>query len=75
MKIKNMGAAALSGRIFYGTMETSDGGQSGRWVGAKQDVTDMALKAVADHLYKTGNDYTFTTVDGNEITLSVAKKL
>lgn len=26
MKIKNMAASGLSGRIFYGTMETKDGG-------------------------------------------------
>lgn len=25
MKIKNMAASGLSGRIFYGTMETKDG--------------------------------------------------
>lgn len=74
MKIKNMAASGLSGRIFYGMMETSNGGQSGRWLAGKQDVTDMAIKAVAEHCYQTGNSYSFQLVTGETITLSVEVK-
>lgn len=71
MKIKNMATSGLSGRIFYGTMETKDGGHSGRWLAGKQDVTDMAIRAVAEHCHITGTDYDFTLTDGRVIKLSV----
>ncbi|ECL8515688.1 hypothetical protein G6K62_003858 [Salmonella enterica subsp. enterica serovar Rubislaw] len=73
MKIKNMAASGLSGRIFYGTMETKDGGQSGKWLAGKQDVTDMAIRAVAEHCHLTGNEYSFTLNDGRVITLAVTE--
>lgn len=73
MKIKNMATSGLSGRIFYGTMETKDGGQSGKWLAGKQDVTDMAIRAVAEHCLLTGNEYSFTLNDGRVITLAVTE--
>lgn len=45
-KIKTMGASPLSGVIYHGTLDTD----KGAWVGNKTDVTEMACKAVAEHL-------------------------
>lgn len=73
MKIKNMATSGLSGRIFYGTTETKDGGQSGKWLAGKQDVTDMAIRAVAEHCHLTGSEYSFTLNDGRVITLAVTE--
>lgn len=57
MKIKNMAAS----------------GQSGKWLAGKQDVTDMAIRAVAEHCHLTGNEYSFTLNDGRVITLAVTE--
>ncbi|WP_434088188.1 DUF7446 family protein, partial [Escherichia coli] len=46
MKIKTMGASPLSGRIFQGTLNT----EKGMWVGKREDVTDQAVRAVAEHM-------------------------
>ena len=48
MRVKTMGASPLSGRIFQGTLNT----EKGMWVGKREDVTDQAVRAVAEH----GND-------------------
>ena len=67
-KIKTMGASPLSGSIFYGTLDTD----KGRWVGQKTDVTEMACKAVAEHMLHTKNDKVYKLKDGREIVLSLA---
>ena len=41
-KIKTMGVSALSDTIYYGTLNT----EKHMWVGKREDVTDMAIKAV-----------------------------
>jgi len=66
-KIKTMGASPLSGSIFYGTLDTD----KGRWFGQKTDVTDMARRAVAEHLYHTGDTHTYELKDGRLLVLSV----
>ncbi|HEJ7928013.1 TPA: hypothetical protein SMI23_001800 [Serratia marcescens] len=66
-KVKTMGASPLSGSIFYGTLDTD----KGRWVGQKADVTDMARRAVAEHLYHTGDSHTYELKDGRLLVLSV----
>ncbi|HEJ7990192.1 TPA: hypothetical protein SMI27_000830 [Serratia liquefaciens] len=66
-KIKTMGASPLSGSIFYGTLDTD----KGRWVGQKSDVTEMARRAVAEHLYQTGDSHTYELKDGRHLVLSV----
>lgn len=45
-KVKTMGASPLTGTIYQGTLDTA----KGQWVGQKTDVTEMACKAVAEHL-------------------------
>ncbi|MDW5511768.1 DUF7446 family protein [Serratia proteamaculans] len=66
-KIKTMGASPLSGSIFYGTLDTD----KGRWVGQKTDVTEIARRAVAEHLYQTGDSHTYELKDGRQLVLSV----
>ncbi|HIE3985923.1 TPA: DUF7446 family protein [Serratia marcescens] len=66
-KVKTMGASPLSGSIFYGTLDTD----KGCWVGRKTDVTDMARRAVAEHLYHTGDSHTYELKDGRLMVLSV----
>ncbi|EMV7214774.1 hypothetical protein AADG07_005685, partial [Escherichia coli] len=46
MRVKTMGASPLSGRIFQGTLNT----EKGMWVGKREDVTDQAVRAVAEHM-------------------------
>lgn len=66
-KVKTMGASPLSGSIFYGTLDTD----KGRWVGQKTDVTEIARRAVAEHLYQTGDSHTYELKDGRKLVLSV----
>lgn len=66
-KVKTMGASPLSGTIFYGTLDTD----KGRWVGHKYDVTEMARRSVAEHLYHTGDSHTYELKDGRLLVLSV----
>ncbi|ENM7042143.1 hypothetical protein AB8L40_004484 [Escherichia coli] len=60
MKIKTMGASPLSGRIFQGTLNT----EKGMWVGKKEDVTEQAVKAVAEHMMIKDQKYAYGTKDG-----------
>ncbi|TXE64805.1 hypothetical protein [Serratia nematodiphila] len=66
-KVKTMGASPLSGNIYYGTLNT----EKGLWVGQKTDVTDMARRAVAEHLYHTGDSHTYELKDGRLLVLSI----
>ncbi|KAB1581138.1 DUF7446 family protein [Serratia marcescens] len=66
-KVKTMGASPLSGAIFYGMLDTD----KGCWVGHKSDVTEMARRAVAEHLYHTGDSHTYELKDGRLLVLSV----
>ncbi|EOT4348287.1 hypothetical protein ACNDZH_004520 [Escherichia coli] len=58
MRVKTIGASPLSGRIFQGTTE------KGMWVGKKEDVTEQAVKAVAEHLMIKDQKYAYETKDG-----------
>lgn len=69
-KIKTMGASPLSGSIFYGTVDT----EKNRWVGQRTDVTEMARRAVAEHLYQTGDSHAYELKDGRMLVLSVEIK-
>ncbi|HEJ7090436.1 TPA: hypothetical protein SMF67_001068 [Serratia marcescens] len=66
-KVKTMGDSPLSGSIFYGTLDTN----KGCWVGHKSDVTEMARRSVAEHLYHTGDSHTYELKDGRLLVLSV----
>ncbi|HEI2915528.1 TPA: hypothetical protein SI393_005153 [Escherichia coli] len=66
MKIKTMGASPLSGRIFQGTLNT----EKGMWVGKKEDVTEQAVKAVAEHLMIKDQKYAYETKDGKWLIIS-----
>lgn len=66
MNIKQIGASALSKRIFLGTLNTI----KSKWVGKKEDVTDMCLAAAAEHLLNCNKDICFPTKDGKFLVLS-----
>lgn len=66
MKIKKIGASALSGTIFQGTLNT----KTHMWVGNKTDVTDDCVAATAEHMRCVKKDYCFPTTDGKFIVLS-----
>lgn len=66
--IKTMGASPLTGTIYYGTLNT----EKGIWVGHKTDVTDMACRAVAEHLMHEKISRVYGLHDGKELMLSVA---
>ncbi|ECH6755297.1 TPA: hypothetical protein ACGT6A_002292 [Salmonella enterica] len=67
-KIKTMGASPLTGTIYYGTLNT----EKGMWIGKKTDVTDMACRAVAEHLMHKKISRVYELHDGKELVLSVA---
>ncbi|HHS3619814.1 TPA: DUF7446 family protein, partial [Escherichia coli] len=54
-----MGASPLSGRIFQGTLNT----EKGMWVGKREDVTDQAVRAVAEHMMIKDQKYAYETKD------------
>ncbi|TXE22596.1 hypothetical protein FOT63_25340 [Serratia ureilytica] len=62
-----MGASALTGNIYYGTLNT----EKGLWVGQKTDVTEMACLAVAEHLYTTKKSKVYHLRNGSELVISV----
>lgn len=66
MKIKTMGASPLTGQIFQGTLNT----EKGMWVGKKEDVTEKAVKAVAEHLMIKKQKYAYGVKDGKYLILS-----
>ena len=66
-KVKAIGASALTGNIYYGTLNT----EKGLWVGQKADVTEMACLAVAEHLYTTKKSKVYHLRDGRELVISV----
>ncbi|EBF8131256.1 TPA: DUF7446 family protein [Salmonella enterica] len=66
MKIKTMGASPLTGQIFKGTLNT----EKGMWVGKKEDVTEQAVKAVAEHLMIKKQKYAYVVKDGKYLILS-----
>ncbi|EAM3902330.1 TPA: hypothetical protein N4521_000002 [Salmonella enterica] len=66
MKIKTMGAIPLTGQIFQGTLNT----EKGMWVGKKEDVTEQAVKAVAEHLMIKNQKYAYVVKDGKYLILS-----
>lgn len=65
--IKTMGASPLTGTIYYGTLNT----EKGMWVGKKTDVTEMACRAVAEHLMHEKISRVYELHDGKELVLSV----
>lgn len=66
MNVKTMGASPLTGTIYYGTLNT----EKGMWVGKKEDVTDQAVKAVAEHLMIKKQKYAFGVKDGKYLIIS-----
>lgn len=66
MKIKTMGASPLTGQIFQGTLNT----EKGMWVEKKEDVTEQAVKAVAEHLMIKKQKYAYVVKDGKYLILS-----
>jgi hypothetical protein len=66
MKIKTMGASPLTGQIFQGTLNT----EKRMWIGKKEDVTEQAVKAVAEHLMIKKQKYAYRIKDGNYLIIS-----
>ena len=66
MRVKTMGASPLSGRIFQGTLNT----EKGMWVGKREDVTDHAVRAVAEHMKIKDQKYAYETKDGKWLIIS-----
>ncbi|HCU2310599.1 TPA: hypothetical protein OUJ77_000588 [Klebsiella aerogenes] len=66
MKIKTMGASPLTGNIFQGTLNTD----TGMWVGKKEDVTEHAVKAVAEHLMIKKQKYAYGIKGGKYLVIS-----
>ena len=66
MKIKTMGASPLTGQIFQGTLNT----EKRMWVGRKEDVTEQAVKAVAEHLLIKKTRYAYRMEGGQYLVLS-----
>ncbi|HBU8666353.1 hypothetical protein ABLV11_00330 [Klebsiella sp. GW_Kp181] len=66
MKIKTMGASPLTGQIFQGTLNTD----TGMWVGKKEDVTEHAVKAVAEHLMIKKQKYAYGIKGGKYLVVS-----
>lgn len=64
-RIKHIGASPLTGTIYSGTLNTD----KQMWVGNKTDVTDMATRAVAEHLKVTKKKIAFGLIDGRYIIL------
>ncbi|HCS2728417.1 TPA: hypothetical protein OQT81_003127 [Shigella flexneri] len=66
MRVKTMGASLLNGRIFQGTLNT----EKGMWVGKREDVTDQAVRAVAEHMMIKDQKYAYETKDGKWLIIS-----
>ncbi|HAY7103894.1 TPA: hypothetical protein JOA09_003126 [Shigella flexneri] len=66
MRVKTMGASLLSGRIFQGTLNT----EKGMWEGKREDVTDQAVRAVAEHMMIKDQKYAYETKDGKWLIIS-----
>lgn len=66
MRVKTMGASPLSGRIFQGTLNT----EKGMCVGKREDVTDQAVRAVAEHMMIKDQKYAYETKDGKWLIIS-----
>ncbi|CNH96827.1 DUF7446 family protein [Yersinia enterocolitica] len=66
MKIKTMGASPLTGTIFQGTLDTA----KGVWVGKKEDVTEQAVKAVAEHMKIKGQNFAFGINNGKYLIMT-----
>ncbi|EAB5938964.1 MULTISPECIES: hypothetical protein [Enterobacteriaceae] len=65
--VKMIGASPLTGTIFEGRLNPV----KSCWVGKKTDVTDMVLRATADHLYVVKKEYAFPLRDGKVAVLSM----
>jgi hypothetical protein len=62
----HVAAGPLTGTIYAGTLS-----KDGRtWSANKQDVTDDALLAVADHVLRHGGMCTLTITDGTRVKLT-----
>lgn len=61
-----MAVSPLSGRIFQGTLNT----EKGMWVGKREDVTDQAVRAVAEHMMIKDHKYAYETKDGKWLIIS-----
>jgi len=66
MNVKMIGASPLGGTIYSGTLNPA----KGLWVGKKTDVTDMVLRATADHLFVVKKEYAFPMKDGRCLVMS-----
>lgn len=66
-RIKQLGVSPLTGNIYYGTVDTD----KNVWIGNKTDVTEMACRVVAEHLFKKKKKMVFQLEDGRNIALSV----
>lgn len=64
-KVKTIGASPLTGVIYQGTLDT----EKNRWVGQKKDVTDLACRAVAEHLKVTKQTLAYGLSGGGFIIL------
>lgn len=64
---KRMWCSPLSGNIYFGNVNIATGNVRK----GKINVTDDAVRSVAEHLYLTGNEEKYTTDDGAKITISV----
>ncbi|MFQ1903114.1 hypothetical protein ACK34W_17400 [Aeromonas veronii] len=68
-KVKTMGASPMTGTIYQGTLDTD----RNMWVGKKVDVTDMACRAVAEHLHITDRNMAFGLASGGFLVVTVQK--
>lgn len=59
MKKIHIATSPLTGTIFAGTIL-----KHGTWAAGKQDVTDAAISAVADHILKNGGTVVMGLKDG-----------
>lgn len=59
MKKIHIATSPLTGTIFAGTIL-----KHGTWAAGKQDVTDAAISAVADHILKNGGTVVMGSEDG-----------
>lgn len=65
--IKMIGASPLTGAIYEGRLNPL----KSLWVGKKNDVTNMVLRATADHLIVVKKKYGFRMHDGRFAVLSL----
>ncbi|MGL4517737.1 MAG: DUF7446 family protein [Shewanella sp.] len=66
MKIKHIGASPLTGTIYQGTLDTA----RGMWVGKKSDITELATRAVAEHLMVTKRGAAYGLKSGGYLLLN-----